>query len=406
MTIPKPGSDQSEPNSRSCAVCGSVRKTAVYHQQFINPTQHGFHSGYDVVVCQDCGFAFADRLPPQSVIDEYYRDMAKKTALLEKQINKGSLEPDFVIRMHEYSLGNILPHLRQNDSILDVGCYTGHLLHLLKQRGFDNLKGLDPSEFASKVAREKYGIEVIVGSLFDRGDIGRFDFITLTHVIEHIVDLRSFVLRLRDLLTEEGRIYIECPDVHNFFLASKSDESIQSEHKVPFFQFSVEHVNFFSATSLGNLMASLGFREVMVDRQVSTLAVLASVWQRCPFKNDSAVIPSLEKYIADSERAFTEINTKLDRLARSRQPIVVWGAGLHTQRLLAASNLRSANIVLFVDSDPGYHGATLGGIEIKEPTEVRNMPGLPIVISSETYQTEIVDQIRDMGLNNELVLLY
>jgi SAM-dependent methyltransferase len=406
MTIPKPGLDQPDPNSRSCAVCGSVNKTALYHQQFINPTQHGFHSGYDVVVCQDCGFAFADHLPLQGVIDEYYRDMAKKTALLEKQINKGSLEPDFVVRMHEYSLGNIVPHLRENDSILDVGCYTGHLLHLLKQKGFKNVKGLDPSEFASKVAREKYGIEVIVGSLFDRRDIGRFDFITLTHVIEHIVDLRSFVLRLRDLLTEGGRIYIECPDAHNFFLASKSDESVQSEHKVPFFQFSVEHVNFFGTASLGNLMSSLGFNEVMVDRQVSTLAVLASVWQRCPLKNDPDVIPSLQKYIADSEKAFSDINTKLDQLARSRQPIIVWGAGLHTQRLLAASNLRSANIVLFVDSDPGYHGATLAGIEIKAPAEVKSMPGLPIVISSETYQTEIANQIRDMGVTNELVLLY
>jgi SAM-dependent methyltransferase len=393
-------------NSRSCAVCGSVKKRQLYHARFVNPTQHAFHSGYDVVVCDHCGFAFADNIPTQSAIEEYYREMAKKTALLEKQMSKGALEPDFVMRMHEQSLPNILPHLRNDDSILDVGCYTGHLLSLLKREGFTKLKGLDPSEFAANVAAERHGIEVVMGSLFDELQLQQFDFIILTHVIEHIVDLRRFILRLRDLLNPGGRIYIECPDAHNFFLAKASDESHQSEHKVPFFQFSVEHVNFFAATSLTNLMTSLGFRELMVDEQVSTLAVLASVWQRCSFTKDLAIEEKLRDYIRNSEHAFKHIKNKIDNIVASRQSIIVWGAGLHTQTLLAVSNLQSANIASFIDSDPGYHGATLVGLAIRPPQELKAMASLPIVISSETYQTEIVNQIREMGLNNELVLLY
>jgi FlaA1/EpsC-like NDP-sugar epimerase len=90
----------------------------------------------------------------------------------------------------------------------------------------------------------------------------------------------------------------------------------------------------------------------------------------------------------------------------SAEPIIVWGAGLHTQKLLASSKLQRANIACFVDSDTGYDGATLAGLPIQRPADIRTKPQLPIVISSETYQTEILNQIREMGLPNEVVLLY
>jgi SAM-dependent methyltransferase len=378
----------------------------IYHQRFVNPNQNAFHGGYDVVICKQCGFAFADNLPPQTFIDEYYREMTKKTALLEKQMEKGHLEPEYVIRMHQHSIQNMLPHLRPNDAILDVGCYTGHLLSLLKKNGFVNLKGIDPSKFAAEVAAQRHGIEVVVGSLFDEIQLGTYDFITVTHVIEHIVDLRRFVLKLRDLLSDGGRVYIECPDAHNFFFASSSDRVIQSEHKVPFFQFSVEHVNYFSAISLTNLMTSLGFRKVVVEQQVSTLAVLAAIFERCPFTNDGTIEASLRDYVAKSDEAFSDIYSKIDAIVTSGEPIIVWGAGLHSQKLLAVTKLQNANILSFIDSDPAYQGGSLAGVSIKSPSDLAGMPSHPILISSETYQSEIAAQIRALGLQNKVISLY
>lgn len=393
-------------NSRACAVCGSVDKEQIYHQRFVNPNQNAFHSGYDVVACRTCGFAFADNLPSQQFIDEYYRQMTKKTALLEKQMQKGYLEPEFLIRQHEHSIRNMRPHMKPEDAILDVGCYTGHLLSLLKRDGFNNLKGLDPSAFAAEVAGKRHGIEVVVGSLFDDIDIGAYDFITVTHVLEHIVDLRPFVLRLRDLLNAGGRVYIESPDAHNFFLRDSADESIQSEHKVPFFQFSVEHVNYFTALSITNLMTSLGFRKVVVEEQVSTVAMLATIWERCAFEKDERITTSLRKYISESEARFSGIHGKIDELVSTKEPIIVWGAGLHSQKLLSSTRLNEANILAFVDSDPAYQGGTLAGLPIKSPAELPQMPSHRLLISSEMYQDEIAKQIRSLGLPNDVILLY
>ena len=54
-------------------------------------------------------------------------------------------------------------------------------------------------------------------------------------------------------------------------------------------------------------------------------------------------------------------------VAESGREILVWGAGLHTQRLLATGGLDRANIRAFIDRDPIYHGATLAGRPIIAP---------------------------------------
>jgi 2-polyprenyl-3-methyl-5-hydroxy-6-metoxy-1,4-benzoquinol methylase len=391
---------------RDCPVCGQQTKEVVYRQRFINPSCNAFHAGYNVVVCSKCGFAFADDLPSQESVDQYYRRMTKKTSLLIKQIERGELEPEHLIRQYNRSIENILPHLRRSDRILDIGCYTGQLLSMLREKGFDDITGLDPSEFAAAFAAEKHGVKVIVGSLFDNLEIGEFDFIILTHVLEHIVDLRSFILKLRNLLREGGRVYVETPDAHNFFLVSDANEEIASEHKDPFFQFSVEHVNYFTMISLANLMMGLGFHKLMLEPQVSTVAMLASVWKRLDFAFDTEIEGSLKTYIAESRSLFGNLLAKVDEIAKARGEIIVWGAGLHTQKLLGASSLGEANILAFVDSDIGYQGGLLVGKAILSPDRLHELPNCPILVSSQLYQDEIVNQILGMGLKNELVLLY
>ncbi len=54
-------------------------------------------------------------------------------------------------------------------------------------------------------------------------------------------------------------------------------------------------------------------------------------------------------------------------LIASQRPLVVWGVGTHTQRLLATGGLAEANIVAFVDSNPNYLGKKLNNIPILAP---------------------------------------
>jgi hypothetical protein len=114
----------------------------------------------------------------------------------------------------------------------------------------------------------------------------------------------------------------------------------------------------------------------------------------------------LAAYIRKSQEAELRIRQTIDDLAASGRPIVVWGTGLHTQRLLAMSSLGKVNIAAFVDSNPKYQGQQLHEVPIFPPEFLAGRTE-PILISSYAAQHEIAQQIREkLRLSNELILLY
>ena len=396
--------------NRRCEICGSGKASLIYQQRFITPSRNAFHAGYKVVACGQYGFSFADDLPDQAFFDAYYREMAKKTHMLEDRIKKGLQEPEFLVRQHTQSVKNALPYLDPTSRILDVGCYTGHLLSLLKAQGFAQLRGVDPSPFAAEMAKLQHGIEVAVGSLMDDLNLGVFEGIFLTHVLEHIVQLAPFLARLRSLLADGGRLYVEVPDAMNFYL-TPSDAVAQPEHREPFLQFSVEHVNYFSVRSLENLMRRRGFRSLVLEPQVSTLAIIGSVWEKAPqetrdLPKDTGSEISLRAYVQESQAAIAVQERVLRALVDRGTGSYFWGAGLHTQKLLAQTCLHEGHIVAFVDSDPSYQGGELHHAPIWAPEHLKAKEPLPILVSSQAFQEEIVGQILAMGLPNERITLY
>ena len=304
------------------------------------------------------------------------------------------------------SLKNIIKFSDKKARILDIGCYTGGLLSMLKTNDFRNIMGLDPSPFAVKMAAKKNKVKVVLGSIFDNLNIGKFDLIILTHVLEHISDLKLFIFKVSGLLNENGQIYIEVPDANKFFLAKDSDTRFINDQKEPFLQFSIEHINYFTTKSLLNLMTSNGFQKAYLKPQLSIVSIIASFWKRREIIFNQTVERSLRKYVKDSFYKLKPVFSVIDTLVASRQKIIVWGTGLHTQKLLAISNLSKANIIAFVDSNPSYHGSRLIGKPVYSPIHIQKSKDASILISSKYFQGEIIEQIKRSGYNNKIITLY
>jgi hypothetical protein len=116
--------------------------------------------------------------------------------------------------------------------------------------------------------------------------------------------------------------------------------------------------------------------------------------------------PGLERYIASCREVDQRLHERIDALVDAGRPILVWGVGTHTTRLMATSRLPEANIVAFVESNARYHGKSLLGHPIIAPAALREH-GEAVLISSRVFQHEIAAQIRDeLACNNELILLY
>jgi hypothetical protein len=225
--------------------------------------------------------------------------------------------------------------------------------------------------------------------------------------MEHIRDLDAAIDKIRALLAPRGRVYLAVPDVARF----------DSNQDAPFQEFSEGHLNFFSATSLTNLMQTRGFlflsggRFLLEHSRGTWCASIYGVFENTRPEKESWVRDQetergLAAYIRRSQEAELRIRQIIEAVAASGRPILVWGTGMHTQRFLAMNSLGKANIVAFVDSNPKYQGRQLHGVPIWPP---ERLPGRaePILISSYAAQYEIAQQIRGkLRLGNELILLY
>jgi FlaA1/EpsC-like NDP-sugar epimerase len=123
-------------------------------------------------------------------------------------------------------------------------------------------------------------------------------------------------------------------------------------------------------------------------------------------KSDRITRSSVIKYITSSHEVENRIHKTVDKLVDNQTPLIVWGVGTHTQRLLATSRLISAKIVAYVDSNPNYQNKLLNGIPIMSPDSLVGKSE-PILVSSRIFQDEIVRQIRfELNLKNEIYTLY
>ncbi len=99
--------------------------------------------------------------------------------------------------------------------ILDVGCGSGVLGRVLKeQRPARFVAGITHSELEAAEARERLD-QTIVADLetFDFGELGRFDCVICSHVLEHLRNPVQVLARLRPILAPGGTILIALPNV-------------------------------------------------------------------------------------------------------------------------------------------------------------------------------------------------
>jgi SAM-dependent methyltransferase len=390
--------------ARPCPVCAKLESRLLHTQAFEQLSGVELLDGYDVVVCQNCGTGFADHIPPQATFDAYYRDLSK----YEYEYRGGQGTKYEESRFRE-AARTIIPHIPRPDSrILEIGCATGHLLSVLKEEGYANVNGVDPSPGCAKAAWNLYGIPVQAHTIFDIPPPEfPFDLVLMLGVMEHIRDLDPAIEAIRELLAPAGRVYLAVPDAAHF----------DRNQDAPFQEFSLEHLNFFSTTSVTNLMQTRGFR--FISAGSSLLEHSAATWCAsiyCVFENtarrtgpwvrDHETEKGLAAYIRRSCEAENRVRQTIEDLAASGRPILVWGTGAHTQRLLSMSALAKVNIAAFVDSNPKYQGHELHGRPVLSPENLTGR-GEPILISSYAAQQEIATQIGEkLRLGNELILLY
>jgi 2-polyprenyl-3-methyl-5-hydroxy-6-metoxy-1,4-benzoquinol methylase len=136
-----------------------------------------------------------------------------------RQEYKGRPEAPFrvarKIRLARHRLDQLRPWIGPAPRrILDLGCGYGFLADALAGEGHD-VTGVDPDVRAIHTARTRQGgAYFICGGIDSLEDsVGRFDWILLYHVLEHIPHPVESLAKLRRMLRPGGQLLIEVPNL-------------------------------------------------------------------------------------------------------------------------------------------------------------------------------------------------
>jgi len=390
---------------RNCPVCNSAAKKELFNQSFETFSEGSLLNGYKLVLCTQCGMAFADDIPEQEEFDKYYSAMSK----YEEGHRGGSVTTEDA-EIYRQIVDLLSQHVSLNSSIADVGCATGALLAEFKKRGFNNLVGFDPSKECCRIGKELHGIEMKHSTINQLSRVNeKYDVVIMTGVLEHLRDVDASIKSLNSIIKEDGRIFLAVPDASCYY----------KHFGAPFQYFSMEHINFFAPISLTNLMMRHGFKKSFINRYDRKLGpnsiepVIMGLFSNC---NDSVAIETnaydcetrdgITQYIDNSKKIEIQINKKIYDLVEAKTPLLVWASGTHTLRLLKTSLLSKANIIAFIDSNKNYQGKEINNKPILAPSECRDIDA-EILISSQVAEAEIKKYIElDLKCNKKIHTLY
>lgn len=348
-------------------------------------------SSYDVVQCEHCGMFYADYIGETMPLMRYY-EMMSKYETEAFSVSKEALEE------YEFAIDFLCRLLSPEQSVIDIGCGNGAMLHMLQERGFQHLTGLEPSEKNCHGIKQRWGIHAVPGALGEEIPAlagKKFDFVLMEGVLEHLIDVQRNVREALTYLADGGALYLNVPDLAAF----------PDCHDL-YQQFSVEHVNFFSLPSMQNLMGAFGMTCVSYARNGYGVFTL---WRRAAeipaFVFDDAGTADMRTYLECAEKLAAQVKDRL--VPYHGREVYVWAAGTHTAMLYQLGLLDDIRVKAIVDSNANYQGKTVYGVPVIAPAELYDCEPLPIVISSQLAQEAIYAQITErMGLTNEVLRLY
>lgn len=211
-TVAVPEGDGSA--SVRCPICGSdrtwlCRSDVTDLEYFVVPARPlATHT------CGDCGSEFLSPRPLDSELPAFYP--SDYHAYNENHSGPARLLVELRARSRARSYARLIPE--PPGRLFDVG--TGDCRHFDELRRFLDLEcagvEIQPEIAAKGRAR---GYDVLEGSLETAditGHIGRYDVVSMNHVLEHVVSPRTMLERARDLLRPGGYLIGQLPTVSSW----------------------------------------------------------------------------------------------------------------------------------------------------------------------------------------------
>jgi len=167
--------------------------------------------------CSVCKSLFLNTPPSNVQLENYYK---KKFSYTDGLLNELPIR-----KRSEIILNTLRTMTPTATSICDVGSGYGYFLDEASKRGY-RAEGVEPSKRLALHAKNMYSLPVYNGGLkeYIHKKHPQFDIVTCIHVIEHVMNPKSFISLLVRLVKPGGMLYLETPNSDSHLLyAEQSD---------------------------------------------------------------------------------------------------------------------------------------------------------------------------------------
>ena len=237
----------------SCPICGAHAAEDVWQDDV-----------WQLVRCADCSVVYLANPPNEEEFAALYSfESGFHTELLDQ--SAAIEDADRTAQQHLAELAKIVT----GGSLLDIGCSTGRFVAAAKQAGFE-AQGVELNPDTAEIARGS-GLNVTTGTLADvQAEQRSFDAITMWDIVEHVPDPIGVLSRARELLSDEGWLWLTTPNIDGLFPQTSlrvANTVGKWPHPEPPY-----HLTQFSAQTITDALQRSGFDQVVIKHQCIPLS--------------------------------------------------------------------------------------------------------------------------------------
>ena len=345
-----------------------------------------------IVSCDRCNHAFQSIEPDNEIMDVIYSECYNYPSPMLSGFAQEREKKFF-----QFFLDNVEDICREKGlkEVLEIACYDGYVLSELSKIGY-NVCGCDPSKGAD-IARS-FGINVyqqrFEGSYFVKQN-KLFDIILFRHFIEHVRDPMCFLRDVEQILSEDGIVIFETPNVEYYF-ENGSFETFNFQHIQNFSLYSIREILERASLRLVDFKITPENMIVVAERGKGSISCEKSLWGKyvSGFRNNvQRNVDHFMKLI----KPFMEQDKK----------IVLWGAGGFCGILFALYGVDEKNISYVVDSDNRKWDMCFIDKDLAiHPPERLMTDTVDLIVITSMYSREIIKQMNDMKIKSDVINLH
>tara|TARA_B100000686_G_C16780486_1_gene971492 strand:+ start:1366 stop:2469 length:1104 start_codon:yes stop_codon:yes gene_type:complete len=193
----------------------------------------------------------------------------------------------------------------------------------------DNCIGL--SRIQEKISKKKYLKKIFYNK--------KKKIILINHALHHFINIEKFLINMSDFLTLDDIIYIEVPDCEKY---------IKGFDYTNIFE---EHYNYFTETTLSNLLKSFGFKIINFYRYKNEYEDSLNFWIKKSNKKNNIKYNSKfeDNYINQFSKHFKKITNFFNK--NKNKKFGIFGAGHHATSFINIFRLQKYNFKIYDDNN-------------------------------------------------------